>query len=105
LKARSISGSPALAAITLKQEGDGLTYAALFFERTLSEIANANVSVLELTPNNLSTSTVPEWAIFISQRGLEQLLNRRSWWLFNHVGKARAQNLAPIRPILLDAFA
>jgi phosphatidyl-myo-inositol dimannoside synthase len=95
LKARIISGSPALAAITLKQGGDGVAYAALLLERALGKIAQADVPVLELAPTDLSKPTLPERAIFVLRLGLAQLLNRRSWWLFNHVGIARAQNLIP----------
>jgi hypothetical protein len=95
LKARTISGSPALAAITLKQGGDGVAYAALLLERALGKIAHTDVSVLELAPTDLSKPTLPERAIFVLRLGLAQLLNRRSWWLFNHVGIVRAQNLIP----------
>jgi phosphatidylinositol alpha-1,6-mannosyltransferase len=95
LTTRAIAGSPALAAITLKQGGDGVAYAALLLERALGEIAQTAVSVLELAPANLTKPTLQEQARFVLRLGAAQLQNPRSWWLFNHVGIARAQNLIP----------
>jgi phosphatidyl-myo-inositol dimannoside synthase len=95
LKARTISGLPALAAITLKQGGDGVAYAALLLERALGEIAQADVPVLELAPRDLLKPTLAEQAHFALRLAAAQLLNRQTWWLFNHVGIARAQNVVP----------
>lgn len=72
-----------------------MAYAALLLERALGEIFHAEVPVLELAPRAREAPTLREQARFVLRLGAAQILRRRSWWLFNHVGIARAQNLIP----------
>jgi phosphatidylinositol alpha-1,6-mannosyltransferase len=90
-----LTGKPSLAVITLQQGGDGIAYAALLLERALREIAQVAVPVLELAPRTPTKPTLREQAGFILRLGVAQFLDRQSWWLFNHVGIARAQNQVP----------
>jgi phosphatidylinositol alpha-1,6-mannosyltransferase len=85
----------ALAAITLKQGGDGVAYAGLLLERALSAISGEDIPVLELAPAIPMHPTAREQARFISRLGFAQLRDRHCAWMFNHVGIARAQNLIP----------
>ncbi|MEP7087177.1 MAG: glycosyltransferase family 4 protein [Gemmatimonadota bacterium] len=89
------SGRPALAAITLKQGGDGVAYAGLLLERALSTIANEDVPVLELASAMPTHPTMLEQARFTARLGYAQLRDRSRFWMFNHVGIARAQNVVP----------
>jgi phosphatidyl-myo-inositol dimannoside synthase len=90
-----ISGRPALAVITLKQGGDGVAYAALLLEQALSAIAPPPLAVLQLAPANSGSPSLAERARFMFSLFMAQLLVRRGWWVFNHVGIARAQKLVP----------
>jgi len=88
-----LTGRPSLAVVTKKQGGDGIAYAALLLERALSEIAQAAVPVLDLAPRHPTKPTLGEQALFVLRLSVAQLSSRQSWWIFNHIGIARAQNL------------
>lgn len=90
-----IPGRPALAVITLKQGGDGVAYAALLLEQALGAIASLPLAVLQLAPANSNSPSLAERARFMFSLFMSQLLVRRGWWVFNHVGIARAQKLVP----------
>ncbi len=90
-----LSGRPTLAAISLRRNGDGVAYAGLLLERAITAIALQKPRVLELSPASANGTTLRERAQFVLRVGLSQVLHRRSWWMFNHVGIARAQNLVP----------
>jgi phosphatidylinositol alpha-1,6-mannosyltransferase len=88
-------GCPSLAVITRKQGGDGVAFAGLLLERALSRITHAPLSMLELAPVVTGHPSAMEQMRFSLRLMLAQLLERRGWWFFNHVGIARAQNLVP----------
>jgi phosphatidyl-myo-inositol dimannoside synthase len=88
-------GRPSLAVITRKQGGDGVAFAGLLLERALAEITRAPLSTLELAPSVTGHPSTAEQMRFALSLAVAQLLARREWWLFNHVGIARAQNLVP----------
>jgi phosphatidyl-myo-inositol dimannoside synthase len=88
-------GHPALAVITRKQGGDGVAFAGLLLERALSEITRAPLQTLELAPAITGRPSYLEQRRFALSLMLAQLLERQTWWIFNHVGIARAQNLLP----------
>lgn len=88
-------GHPALAVITRKQGGDGVAFAGLLLERALGELTRAPLDVLQLEPAVTGHPSSIEQMRFSLSLGLAQLLDRQSWWMFNHVGIARAQNLIP----------
>jgi len=77
----------------MKLGGDGVAYAAVLLERALVEIAQTSIPVLELSPANPAKPTFREMARFVLRVGAAQVLVPDSWWLFNHVGIARAQNM------------
>jgi len=79
----------------MKLGGDGVAYAAVLLERALVEIAQTSIPVLELSPANPAKPTFREMARFVLRVGAAQVLVPDSWWLFNHVGIARAQNMIP----------
>jgi phosphatidyl-myo-inositol dimannoside synthase len=92
------NGSPeraGLAVITLKQGGDGVAFAGLLLEHALQRITNAPLDVLQLAPAITGKPSAGEQVRFASSLLIAQLGNRERWWLFNHVGIARAQNLVP----------
>ena len=86
---------PSLAAITLKQGGDGVAYAGLLLLRALSEITSTSPHVLSLDPAIATKPGLVERARFFLALANAQLRERNGWWMFNHVGIARAQNLVP----------
>jgi phosphatidyl-myo-inositol dimannoside synthase len=88
-------GRPSLAVITRKQGGDGVAFAGLLLERALSQITRAPLDTLELAPAVSGRPSSFEQARFTLSLVLTQLLERRGWWMFNHVGIARAQSLVP----------
>ena len=90
-----VRGHPALAVITLKQGGDGVAYAALLLERALGSITRQPLPVLELAPANSGEPSFAEQLRFTLRLFMAQLFVRRGWWMFNHVGIARAQKLIP----------
>ena len=51
--------------------------------------------MVELAPSSSSKPTFAEEARFVLRLGAEQLRHADSWWLFNHVGIARAQTVIP----------
>jgi phosphatidylinositol alpha-1,6-mannosyltransferase len=88
-------GHPSLAVITRKQGGDGVAFAGLLLERALAEIAHAPLSTLELAPAVTGHPSAAEQMRFALSLMVAQLLEHRGWWIFNHVGIARVQNLVP----------
>jgi len=88
-------GHPALAVITRKQGGDGVAFAGLLLERALAEITRAPLDVLELAPAVTGHPTGVEQMRFMLSLTLSQMVDRRRWWMFNHVGIARAQQIVP----------
>jgi phosphatidylinositol alpha-1,6-mannosyltransferase len=88
-------GRPALAVITRKQGGDGVAFAGLLLERALGEITRAPLDVLELAPAVSGHPSAVERMRFALSLALSQLLERRGWWMFNHLGIARAQDVVP----------
>lgn len=86
---------PSLAVITRKQGGDGVAYAGLLLERALERLAAGPVDVLELAPAISGKPTMREQARFAFGLLVSQTTRRRGWWMFNHIGIARAQNLIP----------
>jgi phosphatidylinositol alpha-1,6-mannosyltransferase len=88
-------GRPSLAVITRKQGGDGVAFAGLLLERALSKITCAPLNILELAPAVTGHPTGVEQMRFALSLALTQLLERSGWWMFNHVGIARAQNRVP----------
>ncbi|MEP7066662.1 MAG: glycosyltransferase family 4 protein [Gemmatimonadota bacterium] len=88
-------GRPSLAVITRKQGGDGVAFAGLLLERALSAITRASLDILELAPAVTGHPSGVEQLRFALSLGLAQLLDRGGWWMFNHVGIARAQNAVP----------
>lgn len=81
--------------ITRKQGGDGVAYAGLLLERALERIATEPLGVLELAPAVNGKPTTHEQARFVFKLLVSQVTRRRGWWMFNHVGIARAQLLVP----------
>jgi phosphatidyl-myo-inositol dimannoside synthase len=88
-------GHPSLAVITRKQGGDGVAYAGRLLEHALTRIAAAPLEVLELAPAATGHPSRTEQIRFSLNLASAQLLERGGWWVFNHVGIARAQNLLP----------
>jgi phosphatidylinositol alpha-1,6-mannosyltransferase len=87
-------GRPSVAAITLKQGGDGVAYAGLLLLRALAEISSTSPLVIALDPSSTKPG-LTERARFLFALAKAQLSDSRGWWMFNHVGIARAQHLLP----------
>jgi phosphatidylinositol alpha-1,6-mannosyltransferase len=91
----SLAKRPSLAVITKRQGGDGVAYAGKLLERALAVIENEQPPVYALGLGSRTRPTIAQQARFIGKVGLAQLRASDGWWLFNHVGIARAQNLIP----------
>lgn len=72
-----------------------MAYAGGLLERALASIAGISPYVVELSPANWQHPTLAEEARFVFRLGAAQLRHADSWWLFNHVGIARAQRVIP----------
>lgn len=72
-----------------------MAFAGLLLERALGELTAAPLSVLQLAPAVSGHPSRVEEVRFSLSLVLAQLFDRRTWWMFNHVGIARAQNLVP----------
>jgi phosphatidyl-myo-inositol dimannoside synthase len=86
---------PALAVITRRRGGDGVALAGYLLERALGRMKSAPLKVLQLAPEMEGHPSSFQQARFAAGLFAAQVLNRNSWWIFNHVGIARAQNLVP----------
>jgi phosphatidylinositol alpha-1,6-mannosyltransferase len=81
--------------ITRKQGGDGVAFAGLLLERALTSLTGASLDVLELAPAVTGHPSVVEQLRFALSLALAELLDGRGWWMFNHLGIARAQRFVP----------
>jgi phosphatidyl-myo-inositol dimannoside synthase len=84
----------ALAVITLDQGGDGVVYAALLLFHALTKITRSP-RVLALDPKSTFKPSLLERARFAFVLAASQLRDSEGWWMFSHVGIARAQTLIP----------
>jgi phosphatidylinositol alpha-1,6-mannosyltransferase len=84
-----------LAAISLQQGGDGVAYAALLLRQALADITQQEPREFELSPGSTTGTTIRERVTFLLRVGRAQVTDRRGWWVFNHVGIARAQAVIP----------
>jgi phosphatidylinositol alpha-1,6-mannosyltransferase len=95
LATAALTKRPALAVITVRQGGDGVAYAGKLLERALAVITKQRPRIIALTPGTRTRPTIAEQGRFVGRIALAQLHSSEGWWLFNHVGIARAQNLIP----------
>lgn len=94
-KISGLSGRASLAAVTLERNGDGVAYAGVLLQRALASLSGREPYALELAPASAEGPSLGEEARFVLRLGMNQLLHPQSWWLFNHVGIARAQRVVP----------
>lgn len=90
-----LSERPSLAVITLRQGGDGVAYAGRLLELALTEIASQRPQVFALRPRHRARPLIGDEARFVCEIAVAQVRESDGWWIFNHVGIARAQNLIP----------
>lgn len=91
----SLPAKPTLAAISLRQGGDGVAYAALLLRQALADITQQMPREFELSPGSTTGTTIRERVTFLWRVGRAQVTDRRGWWVFNHVGIARVQAVIP----------
>lgn len=90
-------GRSGLGVTTLKAGSDGVAYVGRLLDRALAQITGAPPSIVVLDPARTGQVTRLEklrFATRLAQRGLAGSVD---WWLFNHVGIARAHNRIPRR--------
>ena len=90
---RNALGSPALAAVSLTAEGDGVAYAARLLQRALV-MMEADTRAVELSPRSRSGPSRHEQLRFLARLTAEQARGA-TWVLFTHLGLARAQRWVP----------
>jgi phosphatidyl-myo-inositol dimannoside synthase len=86
---------PALGAVTLELGGDGVAYAGALLKSGLASITGKSPCVLELSPASTRGPSRAEEARFVLRLNAAQFRHADSWWLFNHIGIARATRLVP----------
>lgn len=84
-----------LGVTTLKTGSDGIAYVAKLLERALTEITSEAPDVIALDAARPGIVTGAEKIRFVTRLAHRQMSGPAKWWLFNHVGIARAQNPIP----------
>jgi phosphatidylinositol alpha-1,6-mannosyltransferase len=88
-------GAPGYAAITLRGVGDGIAYAARLTAAALTELADRAPRFVELAPVEKARVRFSERIRFAGRLWIEHLRGNADWWLFNHVGLAKAYRTIP----------
>lgn len=88
-------GRPGLGVVTLADAGGGVAYLGRLTQRALAELAGAAPRVAELSPARLGEVSRRDGAAFLLRLAAAQASGRTDWWIFNHVGVARAQARLP----------
>lgn len=89
---------PGLGLIVRSNPGDGIAYVAELLQRTSEEIAGAAPKVVSLDQRRAATVGVKRQVRYFMRLLAAQWGSDPSWWLFAHVGIARAQRWVP-RPL------
>ena len=90
-----IRGRPGLAIIAPDRGGDGIAYVGRLLRRALEDLCGAPPHVLSLDPARNGSVSAAERARFAWNLLRAEIGGDPSWWIFNHVGIARAQRLVP----------
>lgn len=90
-----IDGKPGLGVITLAPAGGGVAYLGRLTQRALADLSGTPPVTAELSPRKLGTVTPAEGTRFLLQLAAAQARGATDWWIFNHVGVARAQARLP----------
>ena len=97
---KAVNGSPilgraGLGVTTLKTGSDGIAYVGRLLERALTEITTEAPDIIALDPSRPGVVTRAEKIRFATKLAQRYMSGAAQWWLFNHVGIARVQNIIP----------
>lgn len=91
----ALPGRAGLSVVQLNQQGDGIAYVARLLHRALGELGGAPPAFLELAPRVQGLVTRGERLRFFARLAAAQVAGPADWWLFNHLGIARALDRVP----------
>jgi phosphatidylinositol alpha-1,6-mannosyltransferase len=96
----AVAGDAALAVVRLDSRGDGIAYVGRLLLAALTDLTGAPPALLQLAPSTTGRVSKRERARFAAALLRRQLMRSDAWWIFNHVGIARAQRIVPafLRP-------
>ena len=90
-----VLGRGGLGVTTLKTGSDGIAYVAKLLEHAIAEITGETADIVALDAARPGIVTAAEKIRFATRLAQRQMAGAAKWWLFNHVGIARVQNLIP----------
>ncbi len=105
--APALLGRPALAAVSLQEDGGGIAFASRLIHRVLVESARERPWVLELAAARHDAVTFREGIAFAARLVAGQMRRRADWIFFMHLSLARLQQHVPAairRPYALMVF-
>lgn len=90
-----VLGRGGLGVTTLRTGSDGIAYVAKLLEHAIAEITGDAADIVALDAARPGVVTAAEKIRFATRLAQRQMSGPAQWWLFNHVGIARVQNLIP----------
>jgi phosphatidylinositol alpha-1,6-mannosyltransferase len=90
-----VCGRPGLAIVVLDRGGDGIGCVGRLLRRALEDLCGHPPDILSLDPARSGSVSAAERARFGWKLLRAEIRGDADWWIFNHVGIARAQRLIP----------
>ncbi len=90
-----LQGRPALAAVSLQEDGGGIAFASRLVHRVLEENVREQPWLLELAPARHDGVTLREGVAFAARLVAGQMRNQADWIFFTHLSLARLQHHVP----------
>jgi phosphatidylinositol alpha-1,6-mannosyltransferase len=90
-----VSGRPGLAIVARDRGGDGIGYVGRLLRRALEDLCGQPPDVLSLDPARNGSVSAAERVRFGWNLLRAEVRGDADWWVFNHIGIARAQRLIP----------
>jgi phosphatidylinositol alpha-1,6-mannosyltransferase len=92
-----LAGRAGLAVVARDRGGDGVAYVGRLLARALADLCDDEPNVVYLNPASHASVSVVERARFTWNLLKAEASGESDWWIFNHVGIARAQRFVPKR--------
>ena len=92
-----LAGRAGLAVVARDRGGDGIAYVGRLLARALGDLCDDEPKVVYLNPSSHASVSVLERARFTWNLLRAEVSGESDWWIFNHVGIARAQRFVPQR--------
>lgn len=90
-----LAGRAGLAVVARDRGGDGVAYVGRLLARALGDLCDEEPNVVYLNPASQASVSVVERARFTWKLLRAEVSGESDWWIFNHVGIARAQRFVP----------